>query len=293
MKRCAFLSMDSLQGYFVYDELCYQPMAEAGWHTEAVSWRDKTVDWSTFDVVVIRSPWDYQKDPKAFMACLERIVASGAILENPLPLVRWNLDKSYLKEMQVAGIPIVPTLWQSHFEAEVLHEAFDRLGCDELVIKPLLSANADDTFRLTRAGFRYDLETLGELFDRRAHMIQPFVDAIINEGEYSLFYFGGKFSHAILKRPKAEDFRVQEEHGGQLQAIHPEPALQALAGRTLDAIPDKTLYARLDYVRMQGTPDGFALMELELIEPSLYFNMDADSPQRFVDAFVARYGRGA
>ncbi|MDF2180115.1 hypothetical protein P2G88_17815 [Aliiglaciecola sp. CAU 1673] len=292
MKRCAFLSMDNLEGYFVYDELCYQPMAEAGWHTEAVSWRDKTVDWSTYDVVVIRSPWDYQKDPKAFMACLERIVASGTVLENPLPLVRWNLDKSYLKEMQKAGIPIVPTLWQRQFEADVLQDAFDEFGCEELVVKPLLSANADDTFRLTKAGFRYDLETLSELFEQREHMIQPFVEAVIAEGEYSLFYFGGNFSHAILKRPKAEDFRVQEEHGGQLQAIHPEPALLAIAEKTLAAMPDTTLYARLDYVRIQESASGFALMELELIEPSLYFNMDADSPQRFVDAFVAKFGRG-
>ncbi|GAA0371646.1 ATP-grasp domain protein [Bowmanella denitrificans] len=287
MKTCAFLSMDSLEGYFVYDDLLYAPMAVKGWHVERVSWRAKDVDWARFDVVVIRSPWDYQQDAGAFLRCLEGIDASGAMLANSLALVRWNINKGYLRDIQQRGIAIVPSLWRDDFHLADCHSAFEHFACDELIIKPLVSANADDTYRLNRQRLQDQAALLAERFAGRAHMIQPFVPAILQEGEYSLFFFGTEYSHCIVKRPKAGDFRVQEEHGGYLQAVEPEPALLELARQTLAALPEATLYARLDYVRLA---DGLAVMELELIEPSLYFNMDAASPQRFVDAFVARFG---
>lgn len=109
-------------------------------------------------------------------------------------------------------------------------------------------------------------------------MVQPFMSAIVTEGEFSLFFFGSEYSHAILKTPKTGDFRVQEEYGGQLQRIEPEPLLLALSRQALAAIPAATLYARIDWVR---AGEGFALMELELIEPSLYFNLDSQAAERF------------
>lgn len=289
MKTCAFLSMDSLDGYFVYDELLFAPMAAKGWQVETVSWRDTSMDWSRFDVVVIRSPWDYQKSPQAFLRCLQQIVQSGAQLANSLALVEWNINKAYLRDIQARQIPIVPTLWQVDFNLEDCQAAFGYFGCDELIIKPLVSANADDTYRLSAADIKRLEAVLAARFKGRPHMLQPFIQNVLDEGEYSLFFFGQQYSHCIIKRPAKGDFRVQEEHGGCLRATMPDPDLLALAKRTLKALPDEPLYARLDFIR---TPNGFAVMELELIEPSLYFNMDADAPQRFVNAFVARYGAG-
>ena len=114
-------------------------------------------------------------------------------------------------------------------------------------------------------------------------LLQPFMDAIIDEGEYSLFYFNGTLSNCILKTPKNNDFRVQEEHGGQLKLVNePDTLLVECGNQCLDVIDEQLLYARLDFVRYQ---DSFALMEAELIEPSLYFNMDPESPERFARAF--------
>ena len=114
-------------------------------------------------------------------------------------------------------------------------------------------------------------------------MAQPFMASVVDEGEYSLFYFDGAYSHAIVKRPGDGDFRVQEEHGGRLEAVVPEHALLEAGAGALAKLPGQALYARLDFVR---DGDEFALMEAELIEPSLYFQLDKESPERFAAALA-------
>jgi len=290
MKRVAFLSMDSLDGFVCYDSLLEAPLRALGWQVETVSWRRQDVRWEAYDAVLIRSTWDYQDNPEAFLKQLEHIDDSGTHLENPLELVRWNLHKGYLRDLERQGIPIVPTLYRDAGAPLRLEEAFDDAGVNELVIKPAISANAGQTFRLTRESARDRQEELQRLFAHRDALIQPYFPAIATEGEFSLFFFGETFSHAILKTPKPQDFRVQEEHGGRLQAIDPEPWLLEAAREALSAIRPKPLYARADFVRDTGLPGAagsFYLMEMELIEPSLYFNLDADSPALFARVFDA------
>src|SRR6056297_4049332 len=118
MPRCAFLTMDSLDEFEVYDDLLLKPLSQLGWSVDMVSWRDRQVDWNTFEAVIIRSPWDYQQDVQLFMQVLEEIDQSSARLENPLDLVKWNIDKTYLRELEQEGILIVPTLWGRRLEAE-------------------------------------------------------------------------------------------------------------------------------------------------------------------------------
>ncbi|MBC8210811.1 MAG: hypothetical protein H8E21_07055 [Gammaproteobacteria bacterium] len=281
-KHCAFLTMDSLQNYHNYDALLEQPLARRGWKTQRVSWRDKTIDWNRFDVVLIRSTWDYQSDPALFLKVLQRIQRSSAQLENALALVQWNINKGYLKDLQRAGFDIVPTQWPDKFDAAELAHYFEQLQCAEIVIKPLISANADNTFRLTLKQAQQGADALAAVFEQRPFMLQPFMTSIIDEGEFSLFFFGGEYSHTVLKKPATGDFRVQEEHGGILQKVEPEPDLLALATQLNQWIRPAPLYSRLDFVRSQS---GFAIMEIELIEPSLYFNLDAESPERFARAF--------
>ncbi|MCC2617561.1 hypothetical protein LJ739_15010 [Aestuariibacter halophilus] len=290
MKRCAYLSMDDLSDFFVYDELTYPALAELGWQVETVSWRQSDVDWQRYDLVVIRTPWDYQQDLEGFLNCLKRIERSGVKLENSLSLVTWNASKGYLRDLADNDIPILPTRWFNHYVADDIEQAVSDWQVAEVILKPLVSANADDTFRLTPAQLAQQHDTLAGVFAERPFMLQPFADEILSEGEYSLFYFGGDYSHAICKRPAKGDFRVQEEHGGSLAVHQPDNQLFALAQKTLAALPEEPLYARLDYVRWKG---GYAVMEIELIEPSLYFNMDPQSPQRFANALVSRYGQGA
>tara|TARA_R110002012_G_scaffold321590_1_gene550000 strand:- start:376 stop:1245 length:870 start_codon:yes stop_codon:yes gene_type:complete len=289
MKRCAFLSTDNLEGYFVYDELLYEPLKQVGWQVEAVSWHNSTVDWNSFDVVVVRSTWDYQQHAKAFMQCLQRIEDSSAILANSLRLLTWNISKEYLKDIASQGIGIVPTLWLDTFDLAQVSAGFERFNCDRLVIKPCVSANADYTYMLDREQLLAQSKNLAEVFNGRAFMVQPFIEAVVTQGEYSLFYFNGHFSHAILKTPEQGDFRVQEEHGGSLQAVEPDEEMLTQARHTMASLPDDALYARIDLLRYQ---DEYVVMEIELIEPSLYFNMDANAPANFVEAFVESFGKG-
>ncbi|MGY0576931.1 MAG: ATP-grasp domain-containing protein [Paraglaciecola chathamensis] len=289
MKRCAFLSTDNLEGYFVYDELLYAPLKQVGWDVEAVSWHDTKVDWNRFDVVVVRSTWDYQQHASAFMQCLERIDESQAVLANSLRLLTWNISKEYLKDIASQGISIVPTIWLDTFDLAQVSAGFERFSCEKLVVKPCVSANADDTYLLDREQLLNQGKNLKTVFNGRAFMVQPFIEAVVTQGEYSLFYFNGHFSHAILKKPEQGDFRVQEEHGGSLQAVEPDEEMLTQARHTMASLPDDALYARIDLLRYKNE---YVVIEIELIEPSLYFNMDDSSPANFVEAFVESFGKG-
>lgn len=288
MKKCAILSMDSLADFDAYDALLDEPLQALGWRTELVSWRSSQVNWSYYDAVIIRSPWDYQDDMALFLEVLMEIEKSTARLENSFAVVKWNINKSYLKSLAAANVTIVPTLWPSTFSPKDITSYFAHFASEDIVLKPRVSANADNTFWLNRENYSSKIDQLIQAYADRELMVQPFMANICQEGEFSLFYFNGEFSHAILKTPAKGDFRVQEEHGGALLSITPEPALLASANKTMHAISQlhgELLYARIDFVRYQDT---FALMEAELIEPSLYFNMDQASPQRFANAFVNR-----
>lgn len=277
--------MDSLDDFVHYDYLLKEPLAELGWEVHDVSWRAKEVNWSRFEVVIIRTPWDYQEDPEQFMQVLADIEDSDAILQNPLDMVQWNINKIYLRDLEKQGIRIVPTVWGAQPEEltkEQLFSTFDQFDAKEIVIKPTISAGAEDTFWLTRGSAEEKFRELQQIFSDKAFMIQPFMQHIVEEGEFSLIYFGEQYSHTLLKTPKQEDFRVQEEHGGRLTTVEPEPELRAVSDRLVQTVQPTPLYSRVDMVRDEDT---FFLMELELIEPSLYFNMDPDSPQRFARFF--------
>lgn len=294
MKNCAILTMNNLSDFECYDNFLDQPLAALGWKTELVSWRASNVNWQRFEAVVIRSPWDYQDDAQAFVSVLETIEQSNAVLQNSLATVNWNIDKIYLKSLAEQQVSIVPTLWRENLKADELSSFFEYFNCQQLVIKPRISANADNTFWLNRDNTDNFIEQLLNVFAESEFMVQPFIESVISEGEFSLFYFNGVYSHAILKTPKKDDFRVQEEHGGRLQSIAPESALLKQAKETLMAVTQEVgempLYARLDFVRMpnQDSVAQFGLMEAELIEPSLYFNMDDKAAQRFAQAFDDR-----
>jgi len=286
VKKVVFLSMDNLAGFECYDSLLFEPLEKLGWHVETISWRKPGINWNEYDAVIVRSTWDYQSDPQKFLIALENINKSLTHLENNLSIIKWNMNKSYLADMQDKGIHIVNTIWENSFLQEKLEEYFNLLNSEEIIIKPNISANADNTFRLNQRNFKNQISNLKSVFQNREFMIQPFIKSIIYEGEYSLFYFGGEYSHAILKKPKENDFRVQEEHGGKIFPVNPDPILKSLSENILNKIESIPLYARVDLVRTND--NDFALIELELIEPSLYFNYDSESANRFARVFNDR-----
>ncbi len=281
-KTVAFLVMDDM-GDFVTDfDLSIAPLAERGWRVETVPWRGQP-DWNRFNAVYICTPWDYPQYADEFRRVLENIEASDAVLCNALSTVHWNLDKSYLRDVEARGDRIVPSTWYEHFQREEVAGFFSDHGTKTVVLKPNVGGNAVDTFVLREPVPDETLVTLERLFEQRRFLVQPYIESITTEGEYSLFYMNGDYSHAIGKVPAAGDFRVQEEHGAEIRAIEPPKGLREIAERVFSHIDPLPVYGRGDWVR--GPDDEFLLMELELVEPSLYLRTDPGAPARFARAF--------
>lgn len=286
-KKCAFLTMPD-PGDFVTDyDVSYAAMAALGWDVTTVPWRNNGVDWNRFDAVYICTPWDYPQHLAEFIALLETIEESTALLVNPLSLVHWSLQKTYLRDLEQRGVPIVPSLWFEAFDAADVTECFDAFSTTKVVIKPQIGTNATDASLLQSPLSAAQLSRLAETFCDRPFFVQPFVESIRTEGEYSLFYFGGDYSHATVKIPKAGDFRVQEEHGAEVLSIEPEDELLLAGTRVLSAVEPQPVYVRIDLVR--GDDAIFRVMELEMIEPSLYLRMDDGAAGRFAAAFDHYY----
>ena len=282
MKHCAFLTMDSTQGYVNDDELAVAPLHDLNWTVSLVPWRDKTASWTDYDIVVIRSTWDYQDAPDLFKDTLHTINQSGTRLENALDVVTWNLRKNYLKELEEKGVLIVPTDWGQNLSPASWASMLDNYGNSPFIIKPVISANAGDTFLVEPPVDIAKQAVILQTFAEKEYMVQPFIKSVVEEGEYSLFFFNGVYSHSILKTPKASDFRVQEEHGGRIVSIQPSKQLIKRAQDVLHTLNQSLLYARVDLVKDEK--GDYALMELELIEPSLYLRMDSEAPKRFAQA---------
>jgi glutathione synthase/RimK-type ligase-like ATP-grasp enzyme len=245
------------------------------------------VAWERYEIVVIRSTWDYDGHIAAFLSVLADVPRSGARLENELDLVRWNLRKTYLRDLAARGVFTVPTAWRERLRPGDLEPFLEEVGSEEAIIKPVVGANARGAYWLDRRSARARAGEVEAFFADRAVMAQPFARAVIDEGEYSLFYFNGDYSHAVRKIPQAGDFRVQEEHGGVIRAAVPELALRNAGAAALEAVSSVPLYARADFVRANDG-DAYWLMELELIEPSLYLRMDAEAAGRFARALHGR-----
>ena len=282
----AFLSTDDLEDYFVWDNLLIQPFSQHGVHVDVISWHATDIDWSQYDAVIVRSTWDYQEHADAFIDKLIEITKHDTVLINPLSLMQWNISKHYLQILQTQGITIIPSVFFDSVAISDIYAQFAYFDTQEIIIKPLISANSDNTFRLDHTNLMAQAGPLSNIFSTTPCVIQPFLDSVINEGEYSLFYFNGEYSHTIRKVPKSGDFRVQEEHGGELITVIPDELQLSAAAKVLAALPEKSLYARVDLIRNPRAQkeDIWQLMEVELIEPSLYFNMDEASPERFVQA---------
>ena len=281
MRRVAFLTLHDPTGFVIDDELAVLPLARRGIHVETIPWDRAGVDWRQFALVVIRSTWDYPRNAEAFLRVLETIEHHGVRLENGSDIVRWNMQKTYLRDLAAHGIEIVPTFWRECLAPGELVPLFEELRSDEGVIKPVMGANAQGAWRLDARSARQLAPEIEAYFASRPLMMQPFERGIVEEGEFSVIYLNGMHSHSILKVPKRNDFRVQEEHGSKIVSITPEPALLAAGEAAVAAVGQKLLYARADLVR---SGDGFRVMELELVEPSMYLRVDAGAADRFADA---------
>ena len=283
MKRCAYLVMDD-PGDFVTDyHVSFDAMAELGWQVDCVSWRNPEYDWNQYDAVYICTPWDYPDDPALFMKSLEAIEASSAKLINPISLVHWSLAKTYLRDLAERGGAVVPSLWFEEFDGRQVDNWFGQLGADRVVIKPQVGTNSAHQVVLRHPVSDDTLSELRQVYKDRPFFVQPFLSNVQSEGEYSLFFFDNEYSHAILKTPEQGDFRSQEEHGAEIKPVVASDDQIAAAEQLLSLVEPKPTYVRVDLVR--DDDDNYLLMELELIEPSLYLRTDGGSAMRFARAF--------
>jgi hypothetical protein len=269
------------------DRLLLPALAAVGIEGAAAVWDDPAVDWGRFAAVVVRSCWDYHHKLEGFEAWTRRLESAGIPLWNPAPLLRWNARKTYLLDLAARGVPIVPTRFLHPAEVPSLDAVLEDAGWPEAVVKPVVSASAHETWRAAR-GRAPDAARFARLAARMPVMVQPFLREVEREGEWSLCFFDGGYSHAVLKRPRPGDFRVQTDHGGVAGRAEASEALVASGAAALAAAEAETVYARVDGCVLDGV---FHLMELELLEPGLFLALEPGAPDRFAAAVRRRLGR--
>lgn len=256
-----------------------EALTRTGASVEPIAWTE-TSKLKGFDLILPLVAWGYHLDYQRWLALLNHAELEHLPLINPPALLRWNSDKAYLAELGDEGVPTVPTMAVEAASDADLDEGRRRFMTDWLVIKPPVSASA---FGAHRLGPGDDLPWQSR---RKPMIIQPLIEEIGRTGEFSLMLFGGEYSHAVVKRPRAGEFRVQPYHGGETwPCAHPPDGAIELAKAALAAAPAPATYARVDIIPDdEGT---LRIMELELIEPALFLDHAADEGMAFTRSILA------
>lgn len=281
----AFVTSAALADLTPDDRLVVAVLEERGARVTAAVWTDSSIDWNSFDSIVLRSTWDYYHHAEEFRAWIDALDAMGAPVWNPPAVLRWNMEKTYLRDLESAGVPVVPTIWLSKGTVPDLAALLAERGWDDAIIKPVISAGASRTWRVSRAEVAEMGGQLAESLAVGDVMVQPFIAEIQTRGEWSLMFIDGEFSHAVRKTPTDGDFRVQTSYGGGSVTDGPGSDVLSVAQLVLDAAPSLWLYARVDGIE---TAAGFVLLELEMLEPSLFFSHNKSAIARFADAIIGR-----
>ena len=243
-------------------------------------WNDPSVDWASFDCLIFRTVWDYFEYPKEFAEWLNRIEHLNIRTLNPLSIIKRNQHKFYLKDLQNQGVDIIPTVFiprNTGLDLSFLKEN----NWEKAVIKPAISAGSYMTTLFSQSEISTIETEYAPIALERDLLVQPFMPEIQEMGEISMLFFQGKYSHAVLKKPKGEDFRVQSQFGGQYQAYFPHDSVIKTAENVIKTFGGDLLYARVDGILKDGQ---FLLMELELIEPDLYFDYALDAKKNYLIA---------
>jgi glutathione synthase/RimK-type ligase-like ATP-grasp enzyme len=279
----AFVTWSGLPALSADDQLAAAELETRGATVARTVWDDPAVDWAGFDAVVVRSTWDYHHRPAQFLEWIALLESAGVRVWNPPSLLRWNLDKRYLAELSRRGVAVVPTVTVPRGSDATLADVLVEAGWSQVVVKPAVSASAHETWRTSHQSAGGDASRFARLVRTGDVLVQPYLSAV-EAGEWSLCFIGGRFSHAVLKRPRAGEFRVQYELGGEVLALPPPAALIEQAEAIVDLLREPWLYARVDACDIDG---ALVLMELELIEPTLFFHADPAAPERFAEALRA------
>ncbi|WP_126973272.1 ATP-grasp domain-containing protein [Gynurincola endophyticus] len=256
-------------------------LLQKGLDITPVIWNDVTIDWPAYQLVLLKSPWDYHENIAAFYDWLEMLRKLDIQVLNPVDVIKWNSNKRYLKEIADLGLAVIPSLYLTK-GAQVDEQLFHYFNADDLVIKPCVSAGAKNTITLNKQNIAEKASLVKSFLEEEDYLVQPFIKEITG-GEWSFVFFNGTYSHCLLKTPRQGDFRVQHYLGGSITYPTADGKHIVQAQQYVDAFAKGTLYARVDGVLIE---DDFQLMELELIEPYLFLNADNTLSERYYKALT-------
>lgn len=272
------------------DALLQTALAQHGFTAVRVDWADPTVDWTQFAGAVFRTTWDYFDRPTEFTAWFQRAQRQTQLC-NPPAIITWNMDKHYLADLAAWGIPTVPSRFIERGHPLPLPALLAASGWAEAIIKPCVSGAARHTYRINAQNVATVAAMVQPLLTTEAFILQPFQAEILQTGEDTLMVLNGQYSHAVRKKPKPGDFRVQDDYGGTVEVYTPTSAQIALAERAMAACAPRPAYGRVDMVRdAQGQ---WVIMELELIEPELWLRYHPPAATAMAAALVALLEQGA
>lgn len=264
------------------DVLLFTDLKAAGVECKPVIWDDPLVDYSEYSFMLIRSAWDYHYRYTEFSKWLETLETMQTRVYNEIAVLRNNLHKAYLKDFSASGFNLIPSVFVDHSDVADIDSTFERFSCDELVIKPMIGASSYHLERI-RKGEHFDLLHYA-LNNTCGFIVQKYMPEVALHGEVSLVYIDNAYSHAVTKKPRQGDFRVQDDYGGTFEYFQPDKHLRQHADAIIQHYNKDLLYARVDCLYFDGQ---FFLMELELIEPILYLH-DPVFRRRFVNAVEKR-----
>lgn len=282
MRRIALATSEAYPSLTTDDQALLQPLIDRGISGEPIIWSDKHFAWPSVDGVVLRSCWDYHLRLPEFLAWLTYLEDMKVRVWNEPPLLRWNADKVYLRDLEPRGIPVIPTIWPQ--PSAKLEQLLSDAVWEKAVVKPRVSATAYKTCLTSADDGEAAQRMLDELLRGPGALVQKFMPEIVTLGEWSLVFFSGRYSHAVIKTPKSGDFRVQHDFGGEERAAEPPTRVLEDAVRVIEEIGSTPLYSRVDGVESGGR---LHLMELELIEPALFLKSSPLAAGRFADAIAS------
>jgi glutathione synthase/RimK-type ligase-like ATP-grasp enzyme len=263
----------------VDDRVFHGALAARGIDARQCVWDDPHVDWTQFDLVLIRTTWDYQEKREAFVSWVRHVPVP---LYNPASIVEWNTHKAYLRDLEAAGVPIVPTEWLARGTKPDIASLCERRNWPRAFLKPCIGATSRETLRFD-AGDPAAQQHAERLLGHEDLMLQPYLSRVEMDGELSAIFVDGELTHAVRKVPVPGDYRVQDDFGAKDYGI--EFPDVALARRVVEAVDGRLLYARADFLI---SDDGLMLTELELVEPSFFFRHAAYAAERLADAISNR-----
>ena len=270
-----------IQNILLEQELLKSSLEAQGLKVNVTFWDNPSYEWQKTKSVLFRTVWDYFERFDEFWEWLEQVKTKTKLI-NSYELIKWNIDKHYLKDLKNNDIQVVPTYFADRGNNISLQEIANSKDWKHIVIKPAISASAFNTYKITNDEIEQKEQLFHELLQTHDMLVQPFFPTISELGEASLMVFEGKFTHAILKKAKAGDFRVQDDFGGTVHDYNPTQEEIKFAEKVFQSCTSLPIYGRVDIV--WDSNKHIYLSELEIIEPELWIRNRPESANKIAEA---------